>query len=190
MLNTPWGYEIVKDEPIVSVSEFNVLTQNKFNNRRNEEIRLNLSAVSEQIRNYCGWHIAPIINCKATISAEGAQEIKLPALVVCDVESVKDDGVEILSSCQYSQRGRLRRNGCNKFSDKLDGTVVIYSAGLKSTLLERIVVQAASNLLVSPIGIREEHAGGIGVSYVNNGEGIISDRALSALSAFKLQCVK
>ncbi|UYL86861.1 head-to-tail adaptor [Gordonia phage RavenCo17] len=69
-----------------------------------------LEAVCDDIRRYCGWHIAPVIeDAVVTLDHLGHRVLPLPTLHLIEVTSVEDaDGNEI-GGYTWSDDGLLRR---------------------------------------------------------------------------------
>lgn len=188
MLDTMWGYEV--DETtipsLISVAEFNAMTGNRW--QGDLSVEPVLAAVSQAIRNYCGWHLSPSLKCVAKCSATG-HYIGLPALHVSSITEVSDDG-NVITDYEWKTNGSLRSK-C--FTQKWQGVQVKYTAGLDDTLLKTIVTQVASNNLASPAGVREERAGQVSISYNQSG-GIaggvtLLDRDLLMLEPYRLPAV-
>ena len=63
-LLTTWGYTLADADalpPLLTLSEFNALTANKY--AGDARIEPNINAASMAVRNYCGWHIWPALAC-------------------------------------------------------------------------------------------------------------------------------
>ena len=184
---TPWGYEIelpqgADFQPLITETQFHYITGNRFAD--NPSVSLTLAAASQAVRNYCGWHIAPNYTCKA--KRPFASVISLPALIVTHVTSVKVDGYSVaVPRWQRFGTIELQGSGCE--------VEVEYEAGLTGDpLLAQVVAQVASNSLAAPMGVKEEHAGNVGITYNETGSGIaggvtIMQRDRDMLSAYKVQ---
>lgn len=75
-------------------------------------------AACEAVRNYCGWHIAPVVNQTLTLDGSGATVQMLPTLRLSSVDEVLEDGVtQTVTYANYSQHGYLFRSDpwtCNR----------------------------------------------------------------------------
>ena len=188
MLDTMWGYQV--DETtipsLISVAEFNAMTGNRW--QGDPALEPVLAAVSQAVRNYCGWHLSPSLKCVAKCSATG-HYVGLPALAVTSISEVLDDGVAV-TDYEWKPNGSLRSAG---FTQKWQGVEVSYNAGLNDILLKTIVSQIASNHLANPSGVREERAGQVSISYNQQG-GIaggvsLAERDMLMLEPYRLPAV-
>lgn len=189
MLDTKWGYEVDAQTlpSLVTVAEFNTMTGNRW--AGDSAVEPVLSAVSQAVRNYCGWHLSPSLKCVAKCSAAGAY-VGLPALHVSAISEILDDGVEV-TDYEWKTNGSIRSN--HRFTDKWQGVQVTYNAGLEDMLLKSIVCQIASNHLSNPSGVREERAGQVSISYNQNagiaGGVTIQARDMLMLEPYRLPAV-
>ena len=62
-MRTPWGYDAEELGPIVSLERFHKITNYAYTN--NPRLESALYAASQAIRNYCGWHVCPSVECTA-----------------------------------------------------------------------------------------------------------------------------
>ena len=62
------------------------------------------------IRDYCGWHIAPVVEETLILDGSEGSSLMLPTLHIKDVLSVKVGGTD-LSYFEWSQSGYLRKRG-------------------------------------------------------------------------------
>lgn len=69
-----------------------------------------VEAATQTIRDYCGWHVAPVQEDTLTLDGTGTDTILLPSRLVVDVTSVKIRGEELPeASYEWSTIGALRR---------------------------------------------------------------------------------
>ena len=166
MMQTPWGYQVDSLPPLVGSDEFDAATGYKWD--CNEGAASAIAAASAVIRNYCGWHVAPVLECTASLTANGRM-VAIPALMVVSIESVSDGGQE-LSEGQYEARadGLLRRTCFRSWTRRWEGVEVAYEAGFDADAVPD-VAQACINLaeaaLAAPAGVASESAGGVSISY-------------------------
>lgn len=189
-MRTPWGYDVDALDPIISVSDFHVITNCAFlNNSRAESALL---AASQAVRNYCGWHICPSLTCTAHPSG-GAVVAKLPAGYVSAITSITEDGTE-LSTSDYEWRrdGLIKRAYPYRWSDKWDGIEAVYTAGYVAEavpdLAEAVCAIAAGVLSVSA-GVISESADGVSISYSQSASSIaagLTGQQKTALEAYKV----
>ena len=185
------GYEVLGDlPPIIDYGKFTELTQGKLASTR-EQAEAMLEAVSSTVRGYCGWHMAPVVRCRWTGQPENGL-VKLPCMLVRSIDRVTVNGVEIEDFEWLS--GGLVRLPCNcEKSRRWRSTVVEFTAGATQSAesLGAIVAQIAANSLVAVPGVREEHAGSVGMSYNQTANGVsggvsILDRDRAILDSWRL----
>src|SRR5690625_3682743 len=71
-----------------------------------------VAAATQAIRDYCGWHVAPVEEETLTLDGTGTDTLLLPSRLVVDVTSVKVRGEELpKDSYEWSTIGALRRLG-------------------------------------------------------------------------------
>ena len=173
-MRTVWGYDVDDAlEPIVTEVEFNEITNGAYAD--NPKAATALAAASQAIRNYCGWHISPSLECTA-YPAGGGIVTRLPAGYVSAVESVVEDS-ETLSSDDYSWRrdGLLKRACPYRWSDEWDAIEVTYTAGYEAEAvpdLVETVCAIASGVLSVAAGVVSESADGVSISYSANASSI------------------
>lgn len=191
MILTNWGYKLIDSNSLVgllSVDEFNTFTADKFSG--DERIQPSLSSASNAVRNYCGWHVAPSLNCEIArplhdysfIKVRGCDMIvQLPARYVSAVSAVIigadwDEGTQSWSgtSCRYS----FDVNGLLTIYDAFPGQydrssllVIRYTAGLPDSLtdaLKELIASQITHGLSNTYGINSETSGGVSVTYSQN----------------------
>ena len=189
-MRTIWGYDVESLEPILTADDFNDLTNGIYaDNPRAEAAVL---AASQAVRNYCGWHISPSVECTAH-PVGGARVAKLPAGYVSEIDSIKVDGTT-LTTDEYEWRsdGLIRRTDKRKWTGAWDGIEVAYTAGYSPDaipdLMEAVCSVASGVLSVSP-GVTNESADGVSISYSANASSIaaaLTSQQQSALEPYRL----
>lgn len=158
-----FGYTTEDAGPLMTPEELLAFTGNVFS-ASTEQLENVLSAVSEAVRGYCGWHVAPNTLCTWNGDADGVLG-RLPARMVTAVSAVSVNGTE-LSSEEYDWRRsgliRLRQPVGDDWGQPLH---VEFYAGTDPAALAGIVAQVATNALVAPAGVRSEQAGDVSISY-------------------------
>ena len=190
-MRTAWGYDVEELEPLISVWEFNQMTGNLYND--NSRVESALAAASQAIRNYCGWHICPSLECTA-YPAGGGKVAKLPAGYVSEILSIVEDGEE-LSESQYEWRrdGLIRRTEFKNWSCGWDSIEASYVAGFEigavpdlaeavRAIVEGVIAVAGS------AGVVSESADGVSISYSANASSIAA--ALTAAQKNALEPYK
>lgn len=188
-MRTPWGYDVAETlEPLLSAEEFDERTQGAFSGNPRAESALN--AASQVVRNYCGWHICPSVDCTAEPFGEGRIR-RLPAAYVSAVESVTENGETVdPSAYEWRKDGLIRRSG--RWADGWNAVEVTYTAGYDidavPDLAEAVTAIAAGVLSVSA-GVQSESADGVSISYSTSASSIaagLTGTQKSALEAYKV----
>lgn len=185
---TPWGYEVSSLPDIMTLEEFNEATGNAF--ATNAALPLALSAASAAIRNHCGWHVAPALTCTATVYG-GGRVLDLPWMGMTAVASVTEEGT-VLDPSRYDWRaeGLIRRRDGFYWPERWGSVVVTATAGYTAdAILKQVIAQLVGNAIAAPAGVREEHAGDVGISY-NAADGIAGGLTLTARDAACLTTYK
>lgn len=176
---TKWGYEVAGTlQPIAGESEFDDFTAGKYS--ADTRVPSLLEAASEAVRNYCGWHVAPEVQCTCTLTAEGAVA-DLPLRDVTAVSSVEEDGQPV--EFDWRRCGMVRKRG-GSFSGSWDGVTVRCTAGTEADpALKRAVCAIAENMLTVSQTAAQESAGNVSITY--RGESL-SERDMMALEPYRL----
>ena len=184
-MNTNWGYTVEALPPIIGVQELRAIAPNlSATDARLSEV---LNSVSAAVRDFCGWHVAPSLECTYTGHGEGPL-LMLPAMGVTAVTSLKVLGEEV-TGYEWTAAGMVRLRG--GFPCSWRSAVCTYTAGFSTTAVGQVVAQIALNALVASPGVREEHAGQVGITYNATGSGIsggvsILGRDRELLAPYKL----
>lgn len=189
-MRTAWGYEVSALQPLLSVEDFNTMTGGAYAD--NPRVEAALKAASQAVRNYCGWHICPSIQCTA-YPIGGGKVTKLPASYVSDIESVTEDG-NVLSAGKYEWRhdGLLRRACFANWSGGYDAIVVVYTAGYDISAvpdLAEAVRAIAEGVISVSAGVTSETADGVSISYSSNASSIaaaLTHQQKAALEMYKV----
>ena len=190
-MRTSWGYEVENAiGPIISADDFNVITGGAFS--ANPRVAPALMAASQAVRNACGWHVTPSLECTAHPNG-GAPVLRLPAGYVSGITSITEDG-ETVSADEYRLRsdGLVKRAYPHKWMDAWNAIEVVYTAGYDSDavpdLVEAVVSIAAGVLSVSA-GVISESADGVSISYSANASSIaaaLTAQQQAALAPYKV----
>lgn len=189
-MRTAWGYEVENIPPLLRPEKFNSMTGNAYaGNTRTESALL---AASQAVRNYCGWHICPSLECEAYLTG-GSKLIKLPAGYVSEISSVSEDG-EPLHGNQYEWRrdGLMRRTQFKIWTNKWDAIKVEYEAGYDIEAvpdLAEAVRAITEGVLAVSAGVTSESADGVSISYSSSASSIaaaLTSSQKAALAAYKV----
>ena len=188
-MRTAWGYEVSTSlAPLLSVDDFNDITNGAYFN--NPRIESALNAASQVIRNYCGWHISPSVECVAEPKGGGITR-RLPAAYVSAVSSVKENNIEI-TDYDWRDDGLIRRRFPNVWDQGWNVYKVTYTAGYDMAavpdLAEAVAAITAGVLSVSA-GVASESADGVSISYSASAASIaasLTSQQKNALEVYKV----
>lgn len=202
-MTTSWGYSIADGlDNFITGEEYNAFTGGKYA----EDVRIDPGIVSATlaIRNYCGWHVYPSVECtlrttlfdKRVARVGDGILIQLPATFVSEVESVKIAGAET-DKYVLETNGLLRIYGIDTALYAYSGIEAVYMAGVPDSEAGAVKELAATQIthaLAQSYGVTSEAAGGVSVTYnnsfANGGQaGYIDDYAREILTHYRLQGV-
>lgn len=186
---TPWGYEVVGGlPPLIDEFTFNAATGGKWEG--DARVRAAIGIASSAIRDACGWHIAPNLQCRLTVDGEGSRGIWLPTTCMTALERLEVMGAADIDP-QWSRIGRVLASA--PLPHRLQAAVVEYRAGLPTVpdSLMGIVSGVVVRSIALAYGVSSESVAGVSVSYTAGGYGgspaaTLTDTELSQLSAYKV----
>lgn len=181
---TPWGYEVDNLPPLVTVDDYAAMTGSGIDTATESA----LDAASAAIRNLCGWHVAPNIECHAELTAEG-RLVRIPARLLTAVHSVEDGGA-LLTDGEFEahQNGLLRRTCFKSWAKGWQAVKVDYHAGYDVAVcpdLLDIVVRIADGVASIPMGVASETAGNVSISYSATASAVAAQQALAYAPALR-----
>ena len=118
-------------------------------------------AATQAIRDYCGWHVAPVIETTLTLDGTGTDTVLLPSRRVIDVLSVKALGVELEAAAyEWSSDGLLRRRrGC--WPDRYRALTVELEHGFEdASILATVVDSIVARIRMDPSGMLASQSAG------------------------------
>lgn len=124
-----------------------------------------LRAANRAIRNYCGWHVTPVITQTIRRDRPSSGVLLLPTNKLVSVLSCTSDGVDVLANVEWSENGMLELT-CGAWSRRLGGIVVQIEHGYESApdvaaLVATLAARGSSN----PAGIISQSIGPANVRY-------------------------
>lgn len=191
---TPWGYSVDCLPPIVDYETFTTLTGGAMSSTR-DTVEAVLDAVSASVRDWCGWHVSPSLECDFIGNGEGNM-LMLPAMGVTAIDELSvidcDGNFEIVPTnmFEWTAAGMVRLR-FGRFPRRWRSVQCVYTAGFNSASLAQITAQIASNALAASPGVSAESAGGVSISYNRTGDGItggvsLLPRDLGQLEPYRL----
>lgn len=185
---TAWGYEVDDLPDLITPEQFSDATDGRYDG--DGRIPGAIAAASAAIRSFCGWHVAPALDCSITLDGE-AGDVWLPTCALNSVASATVDGSEV-EVAGHNRRGRVRlaSKTCG-----LGNVTIDYNAGfdggvapdLVSVVAKRVVAEVA----LTTYGVASETAGGVSISYSgtalsDSGGTYLPDDVRQALMPYKL----
>ncbi|WP_280335476.1 hypothetical protein [Nocardia wallacei] len=116
---------------------------------------LRLAAIVREVRDYCGWHIAPAIDETLTVDGSGGRVQHLPTLLLNSVASVTENGTELAADAyEWSADGSLRRCGYWYWTRRYRGVVAVVNHGYAAVPpnIVSVILDAASAAISTPVG--------------------------------------
>ena len=185
---TPWGYEVDELPDLITVSDFNAATNNRY--AGDARIEPAIAAASAAIRAYCGWHVAPVLDCSITLDGE-AGDIWLPTNALASVTSAKVGGEDVtVTGSNRRGRVRLEHKTCGLGNVAID-YVAGYDVSACPDLMGVVVQRVMASVAMTTYGVSQETAGGVSISYSGSalsdlGSAFLPDSVKAALSTYRL----
>ncbi|MFN2344756.1 MAG: hypothetical protein ABR616_03460 [Dermatophilaceae bacterium] len=118
-------------------------------------------ATVDEVRAFCGWHIAPEVTEIVTLDGPGAPVVVLPTLRLVDLVSITDDGSAVVDP-EWSRSGMVRRY-C--WTHKFRGIVAEITHGYPSWPEELLGVMAEMAKSASTAGVKQVSSGSHQVTF-------------------------
>lgn len=185
---TPWGYEVDELPDLITVSDFNAATNDRY--AGDARIEPAIAAASAAIRAYCGWHVAPVLDCSITLDGE-AGDIWLPTNALASVTSAKVGGEDVtVTGSNRRGRVRLAHKTCGLGNVAID-YVAGYDVAACPDLMGVVVQRVMASVAMTTYGVSQETAGGVSISYSGSalsdlGSAFLPDSVKAALSTYRL----
>lgn len=166
---------------LVSVTEFSAWTGGKVKSSDPRVLPL-LEGATQALRNYCRWHIAPVITETVTLDGPGGRLLQLDTLHVRDVTEVVADGVTLTPDEQYrwSALGSIQRVDWY-WPDTYRSVRVSFEHGYDVADVPdvaQIIRQACAVALSSPMGATREQAASLAVTWATTAPGVAGGLSL------------
>ena len=195
MARTPWGYSVDADPmpPLIDTMQYAQLSGAALTDESIPRIEATLAAVSAAIRAWCGWHVAPVLECHADVTGDG-RILSLPTLALESVDGITVDGSEVdLAGVQTLSSGLVRLR-CGHWPSDWGGVSVDFTSGFELDQvpdLGAVVAQVASNAMAGAPGVQSERAGEVSITYNATGYGVaggvtLLDRDKAILAPYRL----
>ena len=197
MMNTTWGYNLTTATSLtefLTIAEFNAFTANKFTG--DVRIEPNIKSATNAIRNYCGWHIYPNLECEMVYRVLDLRDcfvgsdllIQLPSTYVSSINSILinakiEDGEwtgDAVTDYDIDPSGLLRIYSVG-YVDRRARIRVVFNSGLDASqmdVLKELTAHRVTHAVSSSYGVMSESAGGVSVSYNASWAGTTRSTAL------------
>lgn len=211
---SPWGYTYDAETlpNFITTIEFSNFTNGKFGTT-DTRIAANITSASAAIRNYCGWHISPSLECGMLYNVRDLRDafvgpdllIQIPATFVTAVSKVvlnakwnndtNDWDGEVITDpdrFDFGTDGLLRVYdvGC---LDRKAKIFIHYTAGLPNTsidVIKELTANKVTHSVTNAYGVTSEAAGGVSVTYNASWSGRAGSTALADDSREVLETYK
>ena len=216
---SPWGY-IIDAEAIpdfITATDFANYTNGRFGTT-DTRIAAGIPSATEAVRNYCGWHISPSLECGMIYRVRDLRDafigadllVQLPATYVTAVskivldarwnEDADDwDGEVITDSERFDfgmGDGLLRIYDVGP-RDRRSQIFIRYTAGMDNASIpsiKELTANMVTHAIANPYGVNSEAAGGVSVSYSSawagkSGAGALSNDTREVLGAYRVRGV-
>lgn len=133
-----------------------------------------LDAATEDIRNFCRWHVAPVRALTYRRVGRYADDVWLPAMNIESIDAVTIDGTvwdaNALSAVEFDPDSGWT-NLCGR------SVIIGYTAGFEKVPANLITatLELAAGALGTSLGYEKEQAGGVSVTFGHAGGGIDED---------------
>lgn len=142
-----------------------------------------VEGANRAVRNYCGWHIAPVVVEPLEFDSWGETVLQLPTLRLVSVGTVLVDGAAA-AGYQVSKKGMIRFAAPLPY--KFGAVTLELTHGFESAPdAAQVITQTVLAALASPMGATREQAGAIAVQWSTTGLDLV-DRDLRLLAAYRI----
>jgi len=154
-----------------------------------------LAGASAAIRNYCGWHISPVVTETLVLDGPGGRLLSLPTKHLINITSLIEDETTLEDTAfRWSEDGSVKRNGCRWSDDFRILTVTIEHGYATAEDVKRVLLAVVTRELSSPTGATREQAGAVSISWATTAPGVSGGLALlahefSVLDAYRIVSV-
>lgn len=135
--------------------------------------QLAIDAVTGEVTDLCGWHIAPSLTETVTVDGSGSEVQGLPTLHLTALTSVTELGTAVdVADIDWSADGSLARRE-SWWTNRRRGVVAEIEHGYAATppALVALICGASSRAMANPGGVVQERSGGESVTYTYTASG-------------------
>jgi len=215
---SPWGYVYDAEAlpNLITSTDFANYTNGKFGTT-DTRIAANISSASASIRNFCGWHISPSLECGMLYNVYDLRDafsgndllIQLPATFVSGITKVVLNAV--WDNDEDTWRGEVIEDQARFDNGMGSGLLTVYdvgrldhrskifvkyTAGFPETaipIIKELTANGVTHALTNTYGVNSEAAGGVSVSYnvswTGKGSTSLANDTREALEPYRLKGV-
>lgn len=128
-----------------------------------------VDAASRAIRDYCGWHVAPVITQTLTLDGSGGRKLFLPTMHLTAVDDLRVEG-ELVEGFRFSEAGWIALHG-GVFPDFERSVQVTITHGFDySDAVAQVVNGVVARARMAPTGnVVSQRAGTQSVTFATSG---------------------
>lgn len=155
-------------EPFASAQLMEDRSQGAITTETHPYLEQELAAASRIIRDYCRWHVAPVMPVQHGRRGHGRESVWLRAMQIKSVDSVTVDGTDW--DAELLDRVRVDPDvGWTNIEGR--DVNVTFTAGYDPVpeSIVSLTLQVAARALGSPLGFVREQAGGVAVTHTQIG---------------------
>ena len=125
-----------------------------------------LDAANASVRDFCGWHVAPVITQTLRIDGSGSRTLLLPSQRVVRVVRCLNDGVDITDQIHVSERNGILERSSGLWSARLGGVQLVLEHGHVSVPgVAGVIAALAARGASMPAGVVQQSVGPASVRY-------------------------
>lgn len=147
-----------------------------------------VAAAENAVRNYCGWHVAPIQTRTVALNGQGRCELLLPTMKLRAVDLVMSGGIDVTARVEASAEGILELHG--GFARGVNSVVATFTDGYAPEEAPDIlaIIAAAASRFSSMFGnaVQSQSAGGSSVTYFAGADALLRTEQ-ARLDQYKLR---
>lgn len=139
---------------------------------QNGDATLAVDAAMAAVRNYCGWHIAPVQSDTAVLHCADRKTLYLPTRKLVSVQSVTQGGTAVdVASMTVETSGRLRRLPGYRYSwlDQLITVAFTHGYDQLPPEVQQVVLACAQRTVDNPGSRPRDQVGAVSATYSQTG---------------------
>src|SRR5699024_10858350 len=144
------GHRMTAPDLIIDVDDLYDITNGDIEPDANVE-RI-LAGVTVNVRNYCRWHVSPVITEDITLDGPGGYDLALPTLRLVNIETISDAGTTV-DDPEWSKIGNVRKPDGRPWSTRYQGITATIRHGFTDPAdLALVVAELVAQAVNAPAG--------------------------------------